>query len=176
MQVSDFLYQETTHGLLWQIFASEVGLTSVSHPIVQSTAVLQAFQKLKANLTQPSKDDSAVSLYCAVTFLHTEVPITYAQEAALFTKLYTSIRSLQDLMVDEASIARLALYPTITHMFKKHPELWRAAETLIQRHAVEWGEFVAKRMQQSLSDNWKLASADLDRYIVMVQAKPTIAT
>lgn len=174
MQVSDFLSQETTHGLLWHIFASEVGLTSASHPVAQTTAVLQSFNDLKSRLVTPNRDDRVLSMYCAQTCVHTDVVIKYKPDAELFTKLYSTIRSMQDLMVDESAIARLAVYPTITHMFKAHPELWQATEILLHRHAVQWGEFVAKRMQQSLLDNWKLASADLDRFIVMVKATPSI--
>lgn len=91
MYTSDFLHNETLHGLLFDIFRSEIGLLSVSHPNVQKEALIEFFADHKVKLLEAAADEATVfeqayefEDYSSAGIMR----VTLREEVDLFRRLY----------------------------------------------------------------------------------------
>lgn len=132
MHASDFLHNETLHGLLFDIFRSEIGLLSVSHPQAQMDALVEFFADHKVKLLQAAEEECTVFLqdydFADYTPAGT-VEVTLRQEVDLFRRLY----AFPELFAIPSALAH-HVQGLIGPIVSKHPGYRALTVALLVRH------------------------------------------
>lgn len=150
MQVSDFTHSKTTHELLIAVFASEIGLSSVTAPAALYQGVADSFKSLQTGVLD--------NLRAGVTTFElkfsapgglelAQVQLTYRNDAHLFQSLYKNFNQF-----DEDEVITQHVFPLIGALLGENLKLRAAIAQLLEIHVRTHGPAVGTRICKTLSD------------------------
>lgn len=144
MPTVDFRRGTSTHDLLFNVFASEIGLSAVSSADVQHLALVESFESLQETIF-----DKMGESFCLADSERpgaVAIPITWAQDAGLFLKLYVGFNR----ETDPVRILLSKVYPLIGQAFCTHTLLREHVAGRLAAHVQEYGPAVGHRIVRAL--------------------------
>lgn len=164
MTLSDFIADApSTHALLYRIFASEVGLLSVSSPATQFEALVTGSADLKKSALAALESGCQVWLAMPDHVL-APVDIPGRAEAHLFIELYRDL----DLFTGGVAFADdysqgvtldQVVYPRAARAIEAQPTFAAAVQHQLQAHATKYGSAVSCRIAADLKDKFRFSPA-----------------
>lgn len=146
MNVSDYLYVRSTHELLYQIFASEIGLASVSSPSTMQLAMCSVMAPLRQALMRPEAETFEINFERGDYVSLGKVIVSRAQDAQLFMELYRDF----NLYPDESFLLSTHVFPLIGRMLQRSPDMFRFVADQLEYHMRKFGPAVSKRILDAL--------------------------
>lgn len=152
MRVDEFSVAQSTHMMLYLIFASEVGLLTVSSVPTQIEALVENFAHLQRNARDGVRDSFEMS------FLHADgTPAGHAtvlgmEEAKLFTHFYKSLNIFIDMGGHEYVEANMhqVVHPFIGRMILGNAGIRSAVVAQLIWHCGRYPVAVRRRIESVL--------------------------
>ena len=172
MYASDFADAQSTHQLLYCLFASEIGLMPVTAPGVQALVLSNAFSGLQTLLATKVKESASFELAFDLADGHSlgTVEVSYRDDARIFMALYGPFKNYDD----ENRLLSWHVYPLVGTALNAQPAILKLVSKQLEHHVRKYGAPVGSRILLQLPA-FKLDSLipELTRVVAELQPRCT---